>query len=384
MRRDNGALSGGDPGSQQRNIDVNTFLEQFDSGQIAVLTGLFTGLVFGVFAQQSRFCLRAACVEFWRAQSGQKLAIWLLTFGAAMLVTQLLIMAGYVDTAQVRQLSNVGSMSGAIVGGLLFGSGMVLAGGCASRLLVLSATGNVRTLVAGLVLTLVAQASLRGGLAPLREEISSWWLVAADARGFSHLLPLHGGIVLGALFLLAAFWLVRRHRVSRWWSFAALMTGASIALGWLLTSWHAANSFDIVPVKSISFTGPAADTLMGLINQPNLPLSFDIGLVPGVFAGALLAALLTREFRWQQFTHESGTVRFLVGAGLMGFGSMLAGGCAVGAGITGGAMLVVTAWVALFCMWLGAGITDWLVDRKAEQSRAASETRVTPDLQSRA
>ena len=384
MRQNNGALSGGDPGSQQGNIDVNTFLEQFDSGQIAILTGLFTGLVFGIFAQQSRFCLRAACVEFWRAQSGQKLAIWLLTFGAAMLATQLLVVAGYVDTAQVRQLNNVGSMSGAIAGGLLFGSGMVLAGGCASRLLVLSATGNVRTLVAGLVLTLVAQASLRGGLAPLREEISSWWLVAADARGFAHWLPLHGGIGLGSLFLLVAFWLVRRHRVSRWWSFAALMTGSSIALGWLLTSWHAANSFDIVPVKSISFTGPSADTLMGLINQPNLPLSFDSGLVPGVFAGALLAALLNREFRWQQFTHESGTVRFLVGAGLMGFGSMLAGGCAVGAGITGGAMLVVTAWVALFCMWLGAGMTDWLIDRKAELSRDATETRVTSDLQSRA
>jgi uncharacterized membrane protein YedE/YeeE len=290
-----------------------------------------------------------------------------------MFATQYFVEAGLIDTDLVRQLNNVGSMSGAIIGGLMFGSGMVLAGGCASRLLVLSATGNVRTLVAGLVVTVVAQASLRGGLSPMREEISSWWLVDADSRGFSHWMPPYGGVLLGALFLLLAFWFARRYRVSRWWSFAAIVTGTSVALAWLLTSLHAARSFDIVPVKSISFTGPSADTLMGLINQPELPLSFDVALVPGVFLGALLAALVTREFKWQQFTSDSGTARFLIGASMMGFGSMLAGGCAVGAGVSGGAVLVITAWVALFCMWLGAGVTDFLVDRKADEAKAAAE-----------
>ena len=354
-------------------MNSQSIFEQLGSGQISVLTGLFVGLIFGIFAQQSRFCLRAACVEFWRGRTGQKFAIWLLTFGAAMFATQGFIEAGLIDTGQIRQLNNVGSMSGAIVGGLMFGCGMVLAGGCASRLLVLSATGNMRTLVAGLVVTIVAQASLRGGLSPLREEISSWWLVDAGARGFSHWLPAYGGMLLGGAFLLLAFRYGRRHQVSKWWGFAAVVTGVSVALGWLLNSWHAASSFDIVPVKSISFTGPSADTLMGLINRPDLPMSFDIGLIPGVFLGSLAAALLSREFKWQQFTTESGTARFLIGASLMGFGSMLAGGCAVGAGVSSGSVLVITAWVALFCMWLGAGVTDFLVDRKADDATIACE-----------
>jgi uncharacterized protein len=46
----------------------------------------------------------------------------------------------------------------------------------------------------------------------------------------------------------------------------------------------------------------------------------------------------------------------------MGFGSMLAGGCAVGAGVTGGAIFALTAWVSLFGMWLGAGLADRLID----------------------
>jgi uncharacterized membrane protein YedE/YeeE len=90
----------------------------------------------------------------------------------------------------------------------------------------------------------------------------------------------------------------------------------------------------------------------------------------------LLAALVTREFKWQKFTEDSGFTRFFIGASLMGFGGMLAGGCAVGAGVTGGVVLVITAWVALFSMWIGAGITDWLVDRKADMAKAAAANAV--------
>lgn len=344
-------------------MDVELILEEFSGGEIAFAIGLTIGLLFGVFAQQSRFCLRAACVEGWRGQFGVKTAVWLLTFGAAMLATQSFIEGGLLDTARVRQLNNPGSISGAIVGGLIFGAGMILCRGCASRMLVLSATGNVRALVAGLVVTIVAQASYRGGLSPLRESIASWWTVEAHQRGFSHWLPPHGGILLGLAMLALAVWLLRRHPVRWWHALAGALAGVTVALAWLLNSLHAANSFDVVPVQSISFTGPSADTLMGLINQPSLPLTFDIGLVPGVFIGSLLASLATREFQWQRFTAESGTARYLIGATLMGFGAMLAGGCAVGAAISGGVMLVITSWVALLCMIIGAGVMDRLVDQ---------------------
>ena len=56
-------------------MNFQTFLEQFGSGQLSGLIGIFVGLVFGVFAQQSRFCLRAACVEFWRGRTGSKFAV---------------------------------------------------------------------------------------------------------------------------------------------------------------------------------------------------------------------------------------------------------------------------------------------------------------------
>ena len=106
--------------------------------------------------------------------------------------------------------------------------------------------------------------------------------------------------------------------------------------GWLVTYTLSQHAFEPTTVKSVSFTGPSADTLMGLINSPSVPLGFDIGLVPGVFAGSLLAALIGREWKLQGFHDGLSMGRYAAGAFLMGFGGMLAGGCAVGAGVTGG------------------------------------------------
>jgi uncharacterized membrane protein YedE/YeeE len=57
--------------------------------------------------------------------------------------------------------------------------------------------------------------------------------------------------------------------------------------------------------------------------------------------------------------------RYMVGAMAMGFGGMLAGGCAVGAGLSGAAVFTITSWVALCAMWAAAALTDRLVDQRA-------------------
>lgn len=334
-------------------------LEQLGDANVIFIIGIVTGLAFGVFGQQSRFCLRSATTEFWHASPGTKTAIWLLAFAVALTMTQCLLQLGQLDAGNIRQLSGTGSVSGAILGGLLFGCGMILARGCASRLLILSATGNLRALMSGLLLTIVAQASLRGVLSPLREAFAGQWLIGGADRSLGSFLPAFSGIILGVVLLIIGFILARRSGLGNWRVVCACGVGLVIAFGWWATYWHSGWAFEASVPQSVSFTGPSADTLMALINTPALPKSFGAGLVPGVFAGALVAAILSREFKLASFDQQSGMLRYLVGAVFMGFGSMLAGGCAVGAGMTGGAVFATTAWLALFAMWLGAGVTDW-------------------------
>jgi len=340
----------------------------FGEGGSVTLSGLVVGLAFGALAQRSRFCMRSATVEFFRGTAGPKLAIWMLAFAAAIVSTQVMIVSGLLDVSETRQLTGQGSLSGAAIGGLMFGAGMVLARGCASRILVLSATGNLRAMITGLILTIVAQSSLRGILSPFRQWVGSLWTVNGGAvRDVSVLLHLsdHTPLIIGAVLLAISLGLALHRRVSYWAMAGTIGVGLTIMTGWLVTYNISSQSFDPVAVKSISFIGPSADTLMGLINHPDLPLVFDLGLVPGVFAGSFFAALLGRELKMQYFNLEDNPMpRYIFGAVLMGFGGMLAGGCAVGAVMTGGSVFSLTAFVALVAMWAGGGMTDYLVDRR--------------------
>jgi len=126
-----------------------------------------------------------------------------------------------------------------------------------------------------------------------------------------------------------------------------------------------------VQIEGITFTGPSADTLMLFLSPAQSALDFGIGLVPGVFAGSFLAALFSRELELQGFEGGRSMARYGTGAALMGFGGMLAGGCAVGAGITGASVFAVTAWITLSAIWLSAGLTDFVLNGRPAKTAPA-------------
>lgn len=354
-------------------MDMIWLLDRVGEEYAALIVGLVTGVVFGVAAQRSRFCLRAACVEFGRGRIGERTTIWFLTFATALFWVQAIQLLGYADLSGARQLASPGTISGAIVGGLMFGVGMVMSRGCSGRLLVLAATGNLRALIAGLVFAAAAQASLHGVLNPLRESIAQGWVTPGgrNIHLFQALgLPEIAGLLAGLAFTALALWSAWRNRVGPRILIMASGVGFAVALGWLLTYSLSLSSFEPVALESASFTGPSADTLMFFLVE-GAALDFDLGLVPGVALGALFAALWAGEAKWQGFEGASSMRRYLTGTALMGFGGMLAGGCAIGAGVTGGSVLSLTAWVALACMWIGAMAADAVLDRAPQAAAAA-------------
>jgi len=345
---------------------IETLIDTYGDGAVLMMAGVLVGLIFGAAAQHSRFCLRAATVEVSQRQFGPRLSIWLIAFCTGVAAVQAAIAFEVLDVTESRQLAAIGSLSGAIIGGLMFGCGMILARGCASRLLILSATGNLRAVVSGLVLTLVAQSALRGVLSPAREGLGNLWTVTGgEARDILALISVgHGtAAIVFAVGIGLSLWLAISRNVPATQIIAGAFVGLAVALGWMLTYQIAQTSFEVIAISSVTFTGPSADTLMGLVNSPSLPLGFGVGLVPGVFAGAAVTALVMREFQIQRFGPGTPMERYLIGATLMGFGSMLAGGCAVGAGMSGGAVFSLTAWVAVFCMWVGAILTHVVLGR---------------------
>ncbi len=356
-------------------------IEALGEDRTLALGGLVIGTAFGFFAQRSRFCLRSAVIEVARAQFGAKLAVWLLAFSSALILTQTLVLAGVFDTANVRQLASRGSLSGALIGGMLFGIGMVLARGCSSRLLVLAAYGNLRALLSGLVFAVTAQASMSGVLSPWREALGGLWTIeggtARDLLALSGIGSV-GGLLFGIAWLAAGIWFGRRNRMPLGGWIGGVGAGLVVAGAWWFTYRLSALTFDPTPIQSMSFTGPSADVLMLVLSPPGRLLNFDLGMVPGVFLGSFVAALLARELRLEGFQGGHAMRRYIFGAVLMGFGGMLAGGCAVGAGVSGAAVFALTAWLTLSGMWAGATLTDLVVDRRLAGIATASTVAAPP------
>ncbi|MCF6234546.1 MAG: YeeE/YedE family protein [Rhodobacteraceae bacterium] len=345
-------------------MNILPLVEWLGEAPTIALFGLLTGAVFGVAAQRSRFCLRAAVIEFGRGVMGDRMSVWLLTFSTALVWVQGAQLFGLMDSTDARMMAAPGSWSGAIIGGLIFGAGMVLSKGCSGRLLVLAATGNLRSVVSGLIFAVVAQISLSGVLAPARDWIAGLW-ITSGGRNVDLLVALNmpefSGLAIGVVIAIYAMYLSRRNRIGVARQVFASGVGFAVAMGWVLTYAMSQVAFDPVQIESATFTGPSANTLMFFIDR-NPVLEFDVGLVPGVFLGAFLAALFTKELKFQGFDSPTPMRRSMTGAALMGFGGMLAGGCAIGAGVTGGSIFVATALTALLFMWIGAMVTDYLLE----------------------
>jgi uncharacterized membrane protein YedE/YeeE len=249
-----------------------------------------------------------------------------------------------------------------LLGGVLFGAGMVLTRGCVSRLTVLGATGNLRALSVLVVFAIVAHATLKGVLAPLRVSLGTATVDMGEASLLSGLpggAPVWTGLVIAVIAALVLRSGARRRDLA-----LAAVIGALVPLGWVGTGFLLLDEFDPIPLESLSFTAPWSETLFWGIASTSIPAGFGTGLVGGVIAGSLAAAALRGEAKLISFSSPQETLRHLAGGALMGFGGVLAGGCTVGAGLSGVGTLSVAAILTLAAIMAGGRVTDRLVDRQ--------------------
>ena len=228
--------------------------------------------------------------------------------------------------------------------------------------IILSANGNLRAWISGLVFAVTVQATISGTLAPVRQTIANWWLIdGGPERNILNFLGLSSwfGVLIGFCFLGIAVWRFRATAGEfQPFVFGNVFVGVAIASGWLFTQWVASASFEPISVQGLSFSGPSAEWLTRVLYTDIAPkFAFDAGLLPSVFIGSLIAAVLFGEFKFEGFQTENKLGHYLSGAILMGFGAVLAGGCTVGAGMSGGVVFSNTAWLTLVSIIAGAAMT---------------------------
>lgn len=322
----------------------------------SVLFGGLLGLTFGAAAQIARFCLRRGVVA--SADRASALGVWLTALLVAIIGTQVAGAAGLVDFSEHRFASADVPVLAILVGGALFGAGMVLTRGCISRLTVLGATGNLRALVVIATFAIVAHATLKGVLAGLRVSLGSVTVNAGDTAllsGFPGGATLWGSLAAAVILALVARSGARRRDLA-----LAVLIGALVPAGWVGTGFLLYDEFDPIALESLSFTAPWSETLFWSIASTAIPAGFGTGLVGGVLAGSFLSAAVRGELSLVSFSTTQETLRYVSGGALMGFGGVLAGGCTLGT-LSGVGMLSLAAILALAAIVAGARVTDRLL-----------------------
>lgn len=338
-------------------IDIKALIVEHATTSLA-FGGLAIGLLFGVMAQRTGFCTLGAISDWTLFGDGRRLRSWLLAVAVAVLAAQGLHAAGTVDLDQSLYRMGAMPLGGHIIGGLMFGFGMVLAGGCVSRNLVRSGSGDLRALLTLGVIAVAVTVTLSGILGPLRVAFMSATSVAQP-----YVLDAATGLIVGffaALALLAFCVLDRTFIGSVPHVAAGLIAGLCVAGGWALTGLAFDEFADMpVPAQSLTFVKPVADTMDWLKRSTALGApGFGVMTVAGTVLGALLASLADRTFRLTSFVDTRDTLRNIAGGLLMGIGGVLALGCSIGQGITG--VSTLAAGSLLTALAIGSGIVAGL------------------------
>ena len=367
-------------------------LSQVESlGRQVLGLGFALAVALGWVVQRSHFCTMGAISDWVLMRDATRLRQWGLALAVAMLGLGAMTLAGWLSPLNSIYAVPRFPWLSYLLGGLLFGVGMVLASGCPTKNLVRVGTGNLKAVVVLVVMAVGALATLRGWpgllrvrwLDPITTGVDSGpfigqWL--SSVTGLSVAQGLFAAALIVSLALLV--WVLRG---PDFLCTNNLLAGVGVGAV-LLALWWVSGVLGLVPehpetlervylgtasgrMEGLSFTGPLAQWLDAFLYQADGARRMTLGmvLVPGVLLGAALSAWRRGELRWEGFTRPADLVRHLVGALFMGIGGVSAMGCSFGQGLTGLSTLNWGSLVAVASIVLGAGLALrvqwWLAER---------------------
>ena len=345
--------------------------------QFVLWGGFALGLVFGAVGQWSRFCVRGAIADWVVFRGKSRLIAWVLAVAVAAIGTQLLVSLDLFDAARSLAWSNRLAWASCVVGGAIFGYGMVLAGGCPQRSLVKTGAGDLKALVTLIVTAIAALMTLRGLFAPLRvDALDAWSVTLPTPQDFGSLAASLGAPASGVRWLLVALIVVAAGTL--WWRnratldkshwIAAVAIGLLVPAAWLITghwgfltehpetlepAWLGTQSRRPEGLSFVAPMGQGLD-LLTLWSDKNTTASFGVTAAVGVLLGSFVMAKLRRDFRLESFQNSQTLVSHLAGGLMMGFGGVTALGCTIGQGLTGLAMLSAGSVLAVSGIVTGA------------------------------
>ena len=344
---------------------------------ISASTAILMGLALGFVLQRGRFCLNSAFRDIIFLQDLTFFRSYLLCLVVAIIGTNVLessglIMTfdqetgGFVSTELMRQ-SFVPVAN--ILGGFLFGLGIVLAGGCASGIVYRLGEGQIGALIAIVGFFFGVGMTTDGMFSPIREYLKSF---KVDVFGASNpaIWDLFGGSPMAKWATIAVFCIVLLAFVFKGKptfgmsgkGFSWGLTGVLIGLI-TVVAWEVSSVFGGTP-RGLAITTPLRELFNSMLTNSThsqfKEFSF-LGIFTGTWGvffilavplGAWISALGLKEFKWKTPPAKE-VLTVLFGSILMGIGAVIAGGCNLGHGVTGMSTMSLASLVAIISIVMG-------------------------------
>ncbi len=357
---------------------------------LPVLFGFFVvAVVMGAVISRTNFCTMGAVSDWVNLHDFGRLGAWLLATVVAALIVVVMEITSVVDISGARPpyRSSTFAWLRYLLGGLMFGVGMTLAGGCVSRNLVRFGGGNLKSLVTLLIAGVFAyfmtktafyEVGFYSWIHPISVDLAPLGIQSQDVGSIiSAILPSVSGlgvrVTVVVLLAMSVVWFVLKTRgiqgnmanIS-----AGLVIGGAVGFGWYLTAgpigmewWEAAEWADSPPVgvgaQSYTFVNPLGEFISLALDVSNFTVLLTVGMMAavGLVVGAVVDSLLSRSFKVVWFTSFGDFVANSVGGVLMGIGGVLALGCTVGQGVSGLSTLALGSALALGSIIFGSAAT---------------------------
>ncbi len=347
-----------------------------NTAQLVAWLGFVLALIFGYVANKTSFCTMGAVSDVVNMQDWGRMRAWLFAIAVALLGTGFLVYRGDLNITQTYYTRNTIHWLALLVGGLTFGIGMTLGGGCGQRTLVRLGGGNLKSVVVFLFLGYSALVSMNGIFRIFTDKVlrADMFTLHLDHiqtvpallgmnEPTSHLIV--AGVI--AAVLLVFVFASKEFRGNADNILAGLVIGSVVVAGWYVTGKLGLTENEFMEIayvgtdsrlaESMTFVGPLASTMDLWAYWNDKHVTFGIACVFGIVIGSFLYSVFNRTFRWEYFNSPQDMFRHIVGAALMGYGGVTAMGCTIGQGVTGVSTLAAGSFLVLFGIIAGSAAT---------------------------
>ncbi len=355
-----------------------------------ILIGFFViSVVMGVAISRSNFCTMGAVSDWVNLSDFGRLGAWLLSAVVAMMFITILELSAVVDVDDSRPPYRSATFAWLryLLGGLLFGIGMTLAGGCASKNLVRLGGGNLKSFVNLLIVAVFAylmtktvffEVAFYNWMNPSFVELGEVGLASQDLGSIvtSLATSFNAAVVrigFAIVFLILVLWFIFKTsgiRNNGANVISGCVIGCCVSAAWVLSAgsigeaWvEAAEWADNPPVgvgpQSLTFVNPLGEYISWVLDIGNIGVLLTAGMCAalGLIVGSLMDSLVRRQFHFVWFVSLKDFTSNAIGGMLMGIGGVLALGCTIGQGISGLSTLAIGSFLTIFAIIFGSAVT---------------------------